>query len=252
MRGGYEKHRIQLDKLPETSGALVAHPNETVSLKRPRIASASTALRRRWAVYETGWMALTILSLAFCVKGTERVLLSPVAVVYALGAVFLGLRVYWQGQRVRLFLRGRGRPTRRSLEREVSNVNALYILILIFLFLGAITIPKISDLNSYSEQGATRGNLGAIRSALSIYYGDKQGNYPSHLETLLIGGKYLSLLPQAKPGKWHEDSNHIVLGSEPTDVGGWLYNNNPTDPNWGTLVVNCTHTDSRGSVWTSY
>ena len=36
------------------------------------------------------------------------------------------------------------------------------------------------------------------------------------------------------------------------DAGGWQYNNVSTDPDFGTLWVNCTHTDTKGSAWTSY
>ncbi|MBI3552599.1 MAG: hypothetical protein HY077_18075, partial [Elusimicrobia bacterium] len=36
------------------------------------------------------------------------------------------------------------------------------------------------------------------------------------------------------------------------DGAGWVYNNTITDPNLGTLWVNCTHTDTKGTTWTTY
>jgi hypothetical protein len=37
-----------------------------------------------------------------------------------------------------------------------------------------------------------------------------------------------------------------------TDGGGWAYNNVTTDSNLGNMVINCTHTDTKGSIWTGY
>lgn len=214
--------------------------------RRP-IASASTRVRRRWAVHEIQWMALTVLTALVCFKFYCSALLSPWSAVWAGACVFLGTRIYRQALRLRTILRGRGRPRPSVLIRETNNVSSF---ISVFIFMGllaAVAIPKFADLVRVGTEGATKGNLGAIRSALSIYYGDTEGNYPSHLDALLVGGKYLSQIPQAKPERWHSDSNHVVLGSSPTDVGGWLY-----DPKTGTLLVNCTHEDRRGNVWTSY
>src|SRR5207237_964608 len=44
--------------------------------------------------------------------------------------------------------------------------------------LAAIAIPKVSNRIDKSNEGTTRGNLGSLRSALSIYYADTEGQYP--------------------------------------------------------------------------
>ena len=98
----------------------------------------------------------------------------------------------------------------------------------------------------------TRGRLGAIRSALSIYYGDMEGNYPESLEPLLKGGKYLREIPTTGIAFHHYDSNAVRLGTNPDDAGGWIYNNIPGDFNYATIYINCTHTDVDGRVWTTY
>ena len=92
-----------------------------------------------------------------------------------------------------------------------------------------------------------------VRSALSIYYGDTEGNYPTSLEVLTVNGKYLKEIPKTRDIE-HVSSNEVTYtsNSTPTDSGGWLYNNNPTDPNHGVLWINCTHTNSSGSAWTTY
>lgn len=97
-----------------------------------------------------------------------------------------------------------------------------------------------------------RGNLGALRSALSIYYGDMEGEYPSKLESLTISGKYLPSIPRAKALPDHPGSSAVHNGPAPDDSGGWFYNNVPSDTGFGTLMINCTHTDAKGSAWTVY
>jgi general secretion pathway protein G len=133
----------------------------------------------------------------------------------------------------------------------------LMIVVAIIGILAAIAIPKFADLIRKSKEGATKGNLGAVRSALSIYYGDLEGNYPTDdLTQLTTGGKFLPSLPQAKTPSYHTDTATVIAQASQTaamtDVGGWSYVNNNGDSNWGNIWVNCTHTDSKGSVWTSY
>jgi prepilin-type N-terminal cleavage/methylation domain-containing protein len=133
----------------------------------------------------------------------------------------------------------------------------LMIVVAIIGILAAIAIPKFADLIRKSTEGASKGNLGSIRSALSIYYGDMEGQYPSSISGLTVGGKYLAALPLAKAPNYHQDSavetgGLLVVGGAVTDAGGWSYNNVAGDSNIGGLEINCTHTDTKGSIWTSY
>jgi len=128
----------------------------------------------------------------------------------------------------------------------------LMIVVAIIGILAAIAIPKFASLIRKSSEGATKGNLGAIRSALSIYYGDMEGTYPSDLAALAISNKYLASVPTSKTPNYHADTATVLNQSGSNDAGGWQYNNVMTATNVGTLVVNCTHTDTKGSLWTSY
>ncbi len=139
----------------------------------------------------------------------------------------------------------------RKSERGFTLIE-LMIVVAIIGILAAIAIPKFADLIRKSNEGATKGNLGAIRSALSIYYGDLEGQYPLNVDDLTQGGKYLSKIPKAKSPPYHPDVATFENSSAPGDLGGWLYSNVMTDANFGTLWVNCTHTDSKGKVWTVY
>ena len=131
----------------------------------------------------------------------------------------------------------------------------LMIVVAIIGILAAIAIPKFAELIRKSNEGATKGNLGAIRSALSIYYGDMEGYYPLNADTLTIGGKYLTTIPLAKAPNYHADGQAVVfltVSANPTDVGSWYYNDEATNANVGNTLVNCTHTDTKGTVWTGY
>ena len=131
----------------------------------------------------------------------------------------------------------------------------LMIVVAIIGILAAIAIPKFASLIRKSGEGACKGNLGAIRSALSIYYGDMEGQFPANPEALTVGGKYIASLPAAKTPNYHDDSSAIALESvvlDYTDAGGWAYADVPGGQSYGGISVNCTHTDTKGSFWTSY
>src|SRR5687768_3813539 len=84
------------------------------------------------------------------------------------------------------------------LKKKGFTLIELMIVVAIIGILAAIAIPKFADLIRKSNEGATKGNLGAIRSAMSIYYGDMEGIYPNDPASLSINGKYLSSIPKAK------------------------------------------------------
>lgn len=139
----------------------------------------------------------------------------------------------------------------------------LMVVVSIIGILATIAIPKFADLIRKSKEGATKGNLGSIRSALSIYYGDMEGQYPAQLIAMIVNSKYLSTLPLAEPAYYHADSTIEMDGNSdiskcpatqtiPNDAGGWAYVSCTTDPKLGLLLVNCTHTDSKGTVWSAY
>src|SRR5271155_2367676 len=79
----------------------------------------------------------------------------------------------------------------------------LMIVVAIIGILAAIAIPKFADLVRKSGEGASKGNLSALRSALSIYYGDMEGQYPAQLGALTTsGGKFMTAIPPAKTPNW--------------------------------------------------
>src|SRR3954468_18464129 len=69
----------------------------------------------------------------------------------------------------------------------------LMIVVAIIGILAAVAIPKFADLVTKSKEASVKANLGAVRSALSIYYGDSEGSYPGNLyDGLTTSSRYLS------------------------------------------------------------
>src|SRR5262249_26496258 len=122
-------------------------------------------------------------------------------------------------------------------------------------------IPQFANLVSKSQEGRTKANLGTIRSALSIYYGDTEGWYPNgaattNLPALAVGQRYLQAVPNADLPKTTNSVGHAAIATEAnasTDAGGWNYDNaGSTSNTWGRVLVNCSHNDLRGVQWSSY
>jgi len=125
----------------------------------------------------------------------------------------------------------------------------LMIVVAIIGILAAIAIPKFADLINKSKEGATKGALSSVRSAIQVYYGDNEGWFPADtLDCLTTNAKYLSEIPLAKlPGTTHADSRVVLATGTVTDAGGWAYANNPGNATtWGNFAVNCTHEDIKG------
>jgi general secretion pathway protein G len=127
--------------------------------------------------------------------------------------------------------------------------------------LAAIAIPKFADLIKQSKEGSTKGSLASVRSAVTIYYGENEGVYPSTATatadgddiTTEFGGmmvpKYLSAVPSVKLGiSGTADSNLVYYDLGTQNKKGWGY----MGPATGEVIVSCTAADSKGTIITSW
>jgi general secretion pathway protein G len=136
----------------------------------------------------------------------------------------------------------------------------LMIVVSIIGVLTAIAAPKFGEMLEKSREGATKGNIGAIISSLSIYTADNASNWPSDI-TVIEYRKYLNQIPPVKVT--HPNTGFRMSGSsrfvetltygDTTEVpfsdttDGWRY-----DPNTGRIWVNNSQTDSKGEPYSDY
>ena len=112
----------------------------------------------------------------------------------------------------------------------------LMIVVAIIGVLAAVAIPKFANLIRKAKEASAKGQLGAVRSAVSIYYGDLEGNWPVDLGG--ITPTYMQEIPlvdtgvpglSAKSDQAMQDNGTLGPDSDVTTGtkwgGGWWYNN---------------------------
>lgn len=102
--------------------------------------------------------------------------------------------------------------------------------------------PKVQALDQYGVESAARGGLGTMRIALEERR-KRDGRAPASLDQGPALWKSTFFRPP------HAPTAAVVAATTATatDIGGWGY-----DAGAGRVFVDCTHTDSKGSVWASY
>lgn len=138
----------------------------------------------------------------------------------------------------------------------------LMIIVAIIGILAIVVIPKFIELIRKADEAATKGKLSSIRSALHIYYAENDGVYPqgtnnyvpniTYLQAALTP-KYLDNWPVCYVPKQHRKANTVDNypsfsdSWDPSCDGEWGYIGNETDDSWGTIFVECWHTDTKGN-----
>jgi prepilin-type N-terminal cleavage/methylation domain-containing protein len=136
----------------------------------------------------------------------------------------------------------------------------LMLVVAIIGLLAAIAIPRFGNLIIKSKEAAVKGKLGSLRSAISIYYSDNEGIFPASvglvLDPLTVNSKYLDQIPPISIPTFsgHALSKDVCAGLF-TDWGvcgapgifAWTYFSNT-----GVALVNCSHPDSTGRLWTTW
>ena len=116
---------------------------------------------------------------------------------------------------------------RKLMTKKGFTLIELMIVVAIIGILAAIAIPQFANLVAKSQEGRCKANLGTIRSALSIYYGDLEGWYPTTggtLNSLTLNGRYLQVMPSADLPKTSNSGGHPAVATTVNaagDTGGW-------------------------------
>jgi len=136
--------------------------------------------------------------------------------------------------------------------------------------IAALLYPYVQILLEKAREAETRANLSAIRSAISIYYGDHEGIWPTTLDTndKTPGygfGDYLPVMPKVKvthpkdPSKSPEGGqvtykafdDEPSLGKPNSQGAGWRYDG-PGQKNTGRIWINSSYVDTNGVSYTTY
>ena len=149
----------------------------------------------------------------------------------------------------------------------------LMIVVAIIGILAAVAIPKFADLVTKSKEASVKGWIGAVRSAVSIYYSDTEGYFPGNVFSgLTTDAKYLPgiggtqalgrvEIPKNKTGNPGHDFGLVVaaqvtqttdatINATVDDLTALVYTTLATAE--GDLAINCSHTDTKAQKWTSY
>lgn len=152
----------------------------------------------------------------------------------------------------------------------------LMLVVAVIGLLAGIAIPKFANMVTKAKEAAIMGQLGAMRSALSLYYADNEGNcFPSTqnfnlgIITLknVLEPKYMGELPIniSLPNTPHPHNNgtnyQSVANHWPInlsvgfDVGTWIYLMRMDmvvgKVIMGDVAVSCTHFNSKGERWST-
>lgn len=127
----------------------------------------------------------------------------------------------------------------------------LMIVVGIVAILAAVGLLQFGDSIEKANLAATMGNMGAIRGAITIYY----GGYAAMPDTLDITdplfGKCMDKIPYVKahrPVSNPPYGNEVEVGqAQPVSYGtGWYYN----DKGW--VYVNSIAKDIKGNIYSTY
>ena len=136
----------------------------------------------------------------------------------------------------------------------------LMIVVAIIGILAAIAIPRFAQMLEKAREASTKGNIGALKSACSIYYGDWEGKWPSTLATDPDKpfSRYMDVIPLVKvtapnevaysPDKLGDTVFYLTRLQIPAKMGyGWAY-----DSQTGNVFVNSTAKDTKEHSYTTY
>jgi hypothetical protein len=106
-----------------------------------------------------------------------------------------------------------------------------------------------------SREGATKGNLAALRSSISIYYSEKEGTWPNDLTTAF--SSYMYPIPPAKATPLGNSNgvNYTNTITNPDDIPaggtGWALLLT-AGPFQGNIFCNSSSDDTKGVSFTTY
>lgn len=136
------------------------------------------------------------------------------------------------------------------MERRGFSLIELIIVLSILGILAGTVVPIYMNLENEARSSQSQATLGAVRSAISIYYAKNNGTFPSLIElpNLFVGRILPTPIISSDSTK---NLNTVVLYLSPgpsADIGGWMY-----DETLGKIVINSNAVDPVSmKQWCSY
>ncbi len=141
----------------------------------------------------------------------------------------------------------------RPLGERGFTLMELLIVTAIIGIVAYVSILQYVGLIEKTAEGATKGGLGTLRTAASIYYGNHDGNWPTTLDDTPSAefSRYVTHLPLVQATGRFDPNTHMrprgrivkAAGFREVPRGqnvGWLY-----DSSTGNIYVNSTLRDSK-------
>jgi len=93
--------------------------------------------------------------------------------------------------------------------------------------------------------------LSGLRISLALY-AQEHRQRPAAFEDTIKAGQ-LEGAPALKL-PWHRGTSEVknVPSAAVSDTGGWAYVNEPADPAFGTIFIDCSHKDGKGRYWSEF
>lgn len=203
-----------------------------------------------WALCRAAWIALLPPGFAFVAIGGAFELALDGYLVWAFAVSAAGVLVLYPGGLMAVetwdALRGKTTPTRGALTDELGGT---FLILGVGVLLFMIAFPMFRPLVRKSGEGAMKNGLAEVRAAVQIHKASHDGRAPDSLEAL-VESKALAKLPSLW-GRFSEiphpktSAARAERDAAAADSGRWGYAG-------GTPFIDCTHTDTKGSAWTSY
>lgn len=203
-----------------------------------------------WIFIRLFWVVFLALPIAVLglLSGIPGLFLRPGAGLEALIWGGAGAYAVWAGGRQAWrAIRGTAYPAPMTMRDEIGGCLGLAALFALGL---AIVWPSFGSLVKKSAEGANKGNLAMLRQDLADYQA-KHGRPPAGLDELGGARPKPFRLWSYKAGTGHKTSENwrLTTDAASADSGEFAYR---LDASTVQIYIDCTHTDSRGAIWTAY
>ncbi|MCL2389220.1 MAG: hypothetical protein FWC85_02415, partial [Elusimicrobia bacterium] len=98
------------------------------------------------------------------------------------------------------------------------SIGEIIVAVIIIVLVVFVAVPRGRVLVLKAQEGVTKGNLGALRNAISLYYATNEGRFPgANIAEALVAGGFIEQIPYVYTPPHHPRNNIIITGLSDTD-----------------------------------